>query len=703
MPELPVKERIKNLAEVELGLTPEQAVCEPKRCIECGCSEYYDCQLWLRADDFHVDITPYLGEVRKYKVDTRHPYIVMDPNKCINCGRCVRTCTEILKVSALGFVNRGFRSVVKPAMEKPLLETNCVACGNCIDTCPTGALTENFPFKVLGTLAKENRQAVCHFCSIGCKVNFKVIDNQVYFVANSEEAGVYNTHNRGYLCVKGRFGHRYLMEKNRLTKPLLREKDTFNEVSWDKALDYTAQKIKEISAKYGPEAVALFASPKMSNQELYLLQKFARSLLKTNNIDSFSNLFYGVDLDSLDESLGYTDSTVSMDDIRDADLVIVLNGNLSQENLIMELKIKEAQKRGAKIVLIDSAQSRATRFADLWIDSRKGSNTILINGLIRETIEKGLDAKSGQEVQGFDALKKMVAPFTTEKVIEAADIDLENYRRLLQWLEKPEQKIVFIYNIDAPRDKSKNDLKAIGNFLLLTGRIQQPGSGLIIMREYVNSAGLINMGVTPNYLPGFVKSFETDEIKRIEKQWNTGLERIFKPVNLKERFLQGKIKALLVFGEDPLVVSENSKYFKDVEFLAVQEMFQSDTTADADVVLPAASYIEQDGSYSACDSRVQEVQKFIESVTGMENWQVIQSLAQRFEKSFAYDSIAAVTAEIETVNRFSTGIPNKCYNEKGKPVYAHYDIDTAALHPVLPTLLFSENYYRTRIKSRLTK
>ena len=709
MPELPVNERIHNLAEVDLGLTPQQAVCEPKRCIECGCSEYYDCQLRLRADDFNVDIAPYLGEVRKYKVDTRHPFIVMDPNKCINCGRCVRTCAEILKVSALGFVNRGFRSVVKPAMEKPLLETNCVACGNCVDTCPTGALTENFPFKVLGPLPKENHEAVCHFCAIGCKVNFKVIDNQVYFVANSEEAGVYGSHNKGYLCTKGRFGHRYLMEKNRLQKPLLREKDTFNEVSWDKALDYTAQKIKEIIAKYGPEAVALFGSPKMSNQELYLLQKFARAVLETNNIDSFSNLFYGVDLDSLDETLGYTDSTVAMDDIRDADVVIVINGNLSQENLIMELKIKEAQKKhGAKMVLIDSAQSRATRFADLWIDSRKGSNTILVNGLMREAIEKGIVAKSGLEIEGFDALKKMVRPYTTEKVVEDADIAEEKYRRLLQWIEKPDQKIVFIYNIDAPRDKSKNDLKAIGNYLLLTGRVrtgsvQPQGGGLIVMREYANSAGLMNMGVNPNYLPGWVKPFESAEIKRIEKQWDAGLEKVFQPVNLKEKLLKGEIKALLVFGEDPLVVGDNSKYFKAVEFLAVQEMFHTDTTADADVVFPAASYIEQDGSYTSCDRRVQEVHRIIEPAAGMENWKVIETLAGKFEKTFAYASVAAITAEIETVNRFSAGNTGEYYNEKGKPVYALYDIDTAAHHPGLPTLLFSEYYYRTRIKSRLTK
>ncbi|MCU0290139.1 MAG: molybdopterin-dependent oxidoreductase, partial [Acidobacteria bacterium] len=542
MPELSVNERIRNLSEVELGLTAEQSVCEPKRCIECGCSAYYDCQLRLHADDFGVDITPYMGEVRKYKADNRHPFIVMDANKCINCGRCIRTCAEILKVSALGFVNRGFKTIVKPAMEKPLLETNCVACGNCIDTCPTGALTEKFPFKVLGTLPKENHGAVCNFCSIGCKVNFKVINNEILYVANTEETGVYDNHNRGYLCVKGRFGHRFLLEKNRLTNPLIKENGTFNETSWDKALDYTAQKIKDIIKKHGSESIAVMGSPKMSNEELYLMQKFARAVLKTNNIASFSNLLYGLDQDALDEALGYTTSTASMDDIQNADLVVVINGNLTDENLVMELKIKEAQeKHGTKLVVFDSAQTMSTQFADLWIDARKGTNTIVLNGIIRETIAKG---NITNQLEGFNGLKEMVAPYTPEKVITSADISMKKYQQLLEWLAKPDQKIVFIYNIDAPREKSKNDLKAIGNYLLLTGILRQSGSGLIIMREYTNSTGLIEMGVTPNYLPGFIKPFETAEIKRIGGLWNSSLENVFKPVNLSEKLLKGKVYAL---------------------------------------------------------------------------------------------------------------------------------------------------------------
>ncbi|MCP5107740.1 MAG: molybdopterin-dependent oxidoreductase, partial [bacterium] len=280
-------------------------------------------------------------------------------------------------------------------------------------------------------------------------------------------------------------------------------------------------------------------------------------------------------------------------------------------------------------------------------------------------------------------------------VTEAADITIEKYNQLVEWLGKPGQNVVFIYNIDSPQEKSKNDLKAIGNLLLLTGHLEKEGSGIILTREYANSAGVSEMGVTPGYLPGFVKPSETAEIERIGKLWNTGLANVFKPVNLEEKLLKGEIKAMLVFGEDPLVEGDNRKYFKDVQFLAVMDMFKTETAGEADVVLPAASFIEQGGTYTACDRRVQEVKPVMEPKNGMENWRIIQKLAQKFVEGFAYDSVSGVTAEIQTVNRTQ--------GEKGKPAYAVYETDTTTLNPELPTLLYSENYYKTKIKDQLMR
>lgn len=702
MPELPVNKRINNFDEVEQGYDETQARSESRRCLECGCSEYYDCQLRQYADAFDVDISRYLGETRKYKVDRRHPFIVMDPNKCINCGRCVRTCSEILKVSALGFVYRGFKTVVKPAMGKPLLETNCVTCGNCVDTCPTGALSEKFPFKVLGTLPKENYPAVCNFCSIGCNINFKIIHDEIFYVSNSTEE-IHDSHNKGYLCVKGRFGHRFLMETNRLEKPRIKEDREFEsrDVTWEKAVDFTAGRVNAIIDQYGPGSAAVFGSPKMSNEALYLLQKFARVGLKTNNISSFSNMLYGKDQDSLDRAFGATISTARMEDIRRADVVVVINGNLSEENLVMELKIKEARKKhGTRLILVNSSEIKLTRFADLWIDSRKGSNTILLNGMMRHVIKKGLAAVKKDEVPGFDDLAEMLEAYPPEVVTEAASISPGKYERLLRWMENPEAKIVFIYNIDSPREKSVNDLKALGNFLLLTGRWNRSGSGIILMREYANSTGLMDMGVTPNYLPGYVKPFEKDEIKRMGTSWKTDISKFFpspsQDMDLASKLLRGDIKALLVFGEDPLCMADNLKYFRGVEFLMVHDMFLTATAREADVVIPAASFIEEDGSYTACDRRVQHIEQIIPPGTRMENWKFIESLAKKFNKNVTYSSPSHIFNEIQEVNRFyNNRSEGMIFNETGRPEFSLYSTEMGTFNPELPTLLHSENYFKT--------
>ncbi len=711
MPELSVAERVNSFCEVETGYTGNQHLTEAKRCIECGCSAEYDCQLKSHADDYNVDITNYLGETRKYKVDTRHPYIVMDPNKCINCGRCVRTCSEILKVSALGFVHRGFKSVAKPAMEKPLIETNCIACGNCVDTCPTGALTEKFPFKVLGTLPKENHQTVCNYCSVGCKVNFKVLKDDIFFVANSTEA-IAETHNRGYLCVKGRFGHRYLMRNvDRLKTPQIKNGNTMQDVEWQTAITTVAEKVKAIVDKYGPNAVAIFGSPKMSNEELYLLQKFARVGVKTNNISSFAHMLYGNDLHALDKAIGATTSTTTTDDIQNADVVVVLNGDLSAENLIMELKIKDAQKKhGTKLIIVNSSENRPVKFADLWIDSRKGSNTTLMNGILQHIIKNKLMDATQAKTQGYTELAAMVAAYTPEKVIATTDITADQYNQMLEWLTPVDRKIVFIYNIDSNREKSPHDLLAITNFMLLTGRFntQSNRGGVILMREYANSTGLLDMGVNPNYLPGYVKPFEKTEIKRIGSVWGTDLEKVFIPTekSLAQRMLQGEIKAVFVFGEDPLAIADNQKYFVGVEFLMVHDLFYTSTVAAAHVVIPAAAFIEQDGTFTACDLRVQKADAIIPSVVQMNNLQFIQALAKQFQLDLNYPSSAAVYNEIQQVNRFykntaedgqfmESPLANGYHTETGKPSFSIYTTDTEISNSENPSLLYSENYFKS--------
>ena len=261
-------------------------------------------------------------------------------------------------------------------MEKKLLETNCISCGNCIAACPTGAIAEHLPFAKPGPWAGKKHLSICHFCSVGCVLQYKVFDQDAF----AAEGFGGDSHNKGYLCHKGRFAYRYMLDEQRLLKPMLKGKNGLQETSWDEALDHAAKKINAICKKYGPEAVAVFGSPRLANEELYLLQKWVRAGFKTNMIGSFNNLFNGRDLDALDEMFGLTASTTTMDEFKNADVIMVMNAELTENNLVAELKIKEAMKKGARLVTVSSSENALSKIADLWLDPKRGTNTALLAG-----------------------------------------------------------------------------------------------------------------------------------------------------------------------------------------------------------------------------------------------------------------------------------------------------------------------------------
>ncbi len=709
MEELALVDRVHTFKEVEHTFHADQCDAEVGRCLECGCSEYFDCSLRKYCDEYNVDVKDLVGEVKKYVADGRHPFIMLDPNKCINCGKCVRTCSEILKVSALGFVYRGFKSIVKPAMEKPLLETNCIACGNCIDVCPTGAIAEKYPFKILGTMEKKDFETVCNFCSVGCKVNFKKIDNDIFYVSNSTEE-IQETHNKGYLCTKGRFGHRYLYEKNRIFDPVVKRNGITQNMKTDDALHFVEKKVKSIIADYGENSVAVFASPKLSNEELYLLQKFARVGLKNNNIASFSNLFYGIEQNSLDDVFGFTSSTMSMNDLQNADAIVVINSNLSEENLVMELKIKSAQKNGAKLVLINSSEIQLTKQADLWIDSKKGSNTIVINKIIRNLIDRGLiDQKFVQErIKNFTDFNEALS--IDDEMLKYASVDDSKLDLLTSLIGSLDKNVAVIYNIDSTSDKSVNDLKALANLLLVTGRHGKQNNGIIMLREFNNAVGVQEMGVTTEYLPGYVKFNDKEDIGRISKRWNNDLTNIFKPVDLATKMKRGEIKAAIIFGEDPYINNNSYKYFDNVEFLVVFDSYHTATSEKADVTIPIATFAEHEGSYTRCDNTVQTGSKIVDGVNEIDNWQLISKLASMFCNQFTNKDVKQLKEEIKLVNGLQKYLVNESSWLKGyfgngfkgqKFNLANCQVDLSTFDPVKQPIHYQENYYLNKVKKML--
>ncbi len=691
MHELPATERVKGFAEVELGFTEQQALNEAGRCLECGCSSYFDCELRTHASQLDVDITRFAGDVRRYKIDRSHPFIALDPNKCINCGRCVRTCSEILRIAALGFVHRGFKAIVRPSMEKPLLSTTCISCGNCIGACPTGAITEKLPFPKPGPWAYRETESVCTFCSLGCNLTYKVFHDHAFTVSNANGT----SHNKGYLCAKGRFGYRYMMDESRLLKPLVRKKGHHVETGWKEAIDHAAGRLKSIIDSHGAESVAVFGSPRLTNEELYLLQKLVRTGLKTNNIASLSNMINGVELNALDEMMGMTVSTATMDDPEKADVIMVVNADISADNLIAELKVKAAQKRGAGLIVVSSTETPLTKLADLWVDSKRGSNTALINGICKAVIDKKWTdaAYIKARTEGYEALSASVAGMDDGVVSELTGVDRGKLTRLAEMAGKPGANVVVIYNIDSLWEKSRNDLKAIGNMMMLTGRIGKPGNGIIVIRDYANSQGLLDMGVDPCLLPGHVPAPGDGSN------------------NLKDALEREKIKAALIFGEDPFYSTSNLKLLNGVEFLLVVDHFMTPTAADADVVLPASLPLETAGTYTACDRRVQTAAKLFEPSTGKENWQIIIAIARALGMELNVKKAADITREIgknvayyhKAAGGFwGNGLfARKFPTENGRGKFIPVEIDVTPFNIDKKSYLSSEHYVNMKVKGKL--
>jgi len=706
MPELAPGKRVGDFREVETGFTPDQMQRETERCLECGCSAFFTCELRRYAEQFSVDISRFIGEVNKYKVDKHHPFITLDPNKCIACGRCVRTCSEVLKVSALGFVYRGFRAVVKPSMEKHLLQTDCVSCGNCIAACPTGAISERPPFRKPGPWRFTDRETTCHFCSVGCRMKYQVYDRDIYMAGNVDG----DSHNRGYLCGKGRFGYRYMQDPERLIKPLVRKNGRLEEVDWAEAIDYTASRLAPLLSEGDGNRIAVTASPRLKNEELYLLQRWARAGLHTNQVGSFTRLLNPSDSDRLHDMIGVAASTITFDELAVADVIITLNTDLVEENLVAEIKIKHAQSKGTRLAVFQSYESALAKLADLWVDGKRGTQGYLLASLANALVEQKRTDQPfiDKRTAGFDDFVRSIQAASLEKALETCGISKEKWSQLFDWFADPEKKIVIIHNIDSTWERSPRDLLAAVDLLLLTGRLGKPGNGLIMLSNYANTQGALDMGIDSQWLPGQVDFGETGAIERLASAWKAPLGKIFQPVSLIESLRQGKTRALLAFGEDPLNLSENRKLIDSLQFLVVVDFFRTATAEEADVVFPLATPLETDGSYTSVDRRWQSAPAIFAPATGLENWHLIVLLAEKLGAPLPFASFADIARSMQQDNRLyrdispDGGVWDPTSRLTGlKMRFAPLGTDVTPSSRPTPVFLASEEYYLQKIKNRL--
>jgi formate dehydrogenase major subunit len=561
-------------------------------------------ELCRRVD---VGVDAFRRDGRGLGRDDSHPYIALDRDLCISCGRCVRMCDEVQGTFALTLSGRGAETVVAPGEGGLWAESACVSCGGCVDTCPTGAISERAV-----RAPTETTRTTCGYCGVGCTLDVHTADDRVVSVTPAREGGV----NRGHACVKGRFAHGFVRSPERLTDPLLRRGGTLEPASWDVALQFVGAELSRIRATHGPDSIAAISSARATNEENYLMQKLMRAVIGTNNVDNCSRICHAPSAAGLTAAFGLSGGTNPAEDLDRADVILVAGSNATEAHPVIGARIKQAALKGAKLVVVDPRRTELARLADIHLRGRPGSNVAVFNGLARLLLDEGhadLDFLASRAT-GLEALRETLAGYPASRVEELSGIPaalLQEAAALYGRARSPS----IVYGLGVTEHAHGTDgVRTLSNLAILRGAVgTADGGGVNPLRGQNNVQGASDMGALPDLLPGYQTVGSASARRRFAEVW--GVEVPERPgLRIPEMFdgaLTGKIRALYVMGEDVAQTDPDSHHVRAAiaacDLVISQEIFLSETARAADVVLPAAAFLEKDGTFVNFDRRFQRV------------------------------------------------------------------------------------------------
>ncbi len=617
-------------------------------CAQCG-----SCGLQAAAEHLGIRERVLRPMAREAKIDDSNPCYAIDMRKCILCGLCVRACAEVQHLGAIDLVKRGYASAVEPFGGGPIRDSICESCGECVERCPTGALTTR------QYLRPENEvSTVCPYCGTGCRILLGTRGNTVVSARGDHDAPV----SRGRLCVKGRFGSfEFVSSPDRLKTPLIRTADGFREATWDEALGLVARELK----KYRGDAFGGLASAKVTNEDNYVFQKFVRAAMGTNNVDHCARLCHSSTVAGLALSFGSGAMTNPIDDLLQANVILVTGSNTTENHPIIGLKIREAVARGAKLVLFDPRQIQLSQIATVWARQKPGTDVAWINGLLHVIIREGLTNPEfiASRTEGYAAVEKCVAWYTPERVAEitgvAAELIVEAAR-----LYATAERASIVYSMGITQHTTGVDnVRSLANLAMLTGQIGRPGTGVNPLRGQNNVQGSCDMGALPDVYSGYQKVADPAARAKFEKAWGTRLpDRPGQMVTqMFPAVLDGKIKAMYIMGENPVLsdadVTHVVQALEKLEFLVVQDIFLTETAKLAHVVLPASSYAERDGTYANTERRVQLTRPVVQAPgQARRDWEIVCDIATAVGYPMHYASTAAVDTEMRALTPQYAGI-----------------------------------------------
>jgi formate dehydrogenase major subunit len=641
---------------------------------------------------------------KPYEVDNSNPFYRYDPDQCVLCGRCVEACqnVEVNETLSINWEDPNPRVLWDGG--STIQESSCVSCGHCVTVCPCNALMEKsmlghagfFTSLKKSTLKgmidvvkgiepetgygmilqvsegeeamREHRirrtKTVCTYCGVGCSFDVWTKDRHILKVA--PEHGPANGIST---CVKGKFGWDFVNSPDRLTTPLVREGDTFRPASWDEALSLIANRLSAIKASSGADAIGFIASSKCTNEESYLMQKLARAVVGTNNVDNCSRYCQAPATMGLFRTVGYGGDSGSISDVEQADLVLIIGSNTAESHPVIATRVKSAHKlNGQKLIVFDLREHEMARRADLFLHPNPGTDLVWLNAITRYLLDHGLanSAFIDQWVHGLDDYRKSLEPFTMAEASRISGLSIETLETVAHHIADAKRMCVLWAMGVTQHSQGSDTSTAISNLLLVTGNYMRPGTGAYPLRGHNNVQGASDHGSMPNALPGYQSVDDAEVRARFEASWRTTLPTTKGLDNhqMVDAIHQGKLQAMYLIGEEMSIVDSNANYvsaaFEKLEFFVVQDVFFSSTCQFADVVLPAAPSLEKEGTFTSTERRIQRLYQVFDPLEGsLPDWRIIQNVANHLGAGWNYEHPSEVMDEIASLTPLFAGVSYK--------------------------------------------
>ena len=566
--------------------------------------------------------------------DDSNPFYLFDAAECILCGRCTSACQDRQSIGAIGIAGSGGASRIAAFADEPLGESICTSCGQCVAACPTGAIRpkrEPAPARTVST--------VCPYCGVGCGIKLSADEAGRITHVDDDPA---NRSSTGLLCVKGRFGVSFVDHPDRLTTPLVRRGGRLEPAGWDEALDLVADKFAQHRGRFGA-----FASAKATNEDNYLIQKFTRTLMGTNNIDHCTRLCHSPSVEAMLAQLGSGATSNSYTDYEDAGCVFVIGADPSSNHPVIASRIRRAaEEHGVRLIVLDPRRVEFCDHTDLWLRPYPGTDVAVLNGMARVILDEGLqnDAFIRDRTEGFDAWRAELEAYTPEHVEDLSGVPPDLLRRAARLYARPSENggppardgSCLLWGMGVTQHINGTDnATAVLNLALLAGQVGRAGTGVSPLRGQNNVQGAGDAGCVPNTLPGY-QDYTAANLARFEDAWGSELTPVegMRATDMVEAIAQGDIRCMYIVGENPALTDPNlahaTELLRSLDFLVVQDLFMHETAEIADVVLPAASFAEKEGTFTNSERRVQRVRKLVEPPgAARADWEIVQDLAAR--------------------------------------------------------------------------